>query len=108
MRPDVKLGVATSLVLVLVAGGYYLFRDGQEEPIPVSDGPARSPASIAQRKQQPTKSPAVTGPAQCIEKNPAKNSVIATRGAAPRAGPGEANCSPEGGRQRRRAKAGEA
>lgn len=35
MRPDVKLGVAISTVLVLVAGGYFMYRGGQHEPIPV-------------------------------------------------------------------------
>ncbi len=33
MRPDVKLGMAISLVVVLVAGGYYLYRDTRTEPI---------------------------------------------------------------------------
>ena len=37
MRPDVKLGVVLSVVLVLVAGGYYIYRDGQEQPIALSD-----------------------------------------------------------------------
>ena len=38
MRPDVKLGVSISLVVVLVAGGYYLYRDARERPIPVVEG----------------------------------------------------------------------
>ncbi|MBU0719679.1 MAG: LysM peptidoglycan-binding domain-containing protein [Planctomycetes bacterium] len=38
MRPDVKLGVSISLVVVLVAGGYYLYRDDRERPIPVVEG----------------------------------------------------------------------
>ena len=59
MRPDVKLGVATSLVLVLVAGGYYLFRDGQEESIPVTERPTASPGK-AEKKDQPAKSPAAS------------------------------------------------
>jgi len=37
MRPDVKLGVVTSLVVVLVAGGYYLYRDRGEPAIPVEE-----------------------------------------------------------------------
>lgn len=36
MRPDVKLGVAISFVLVVVAGGYYLYRDSRDVAIPVS------------------------------------------------------------------------
>ncbi len=41
MRPDVKLGVVVSLVVVLVAGGYYLYRDSRESPILLSDGPTQ-------------------------------------------------------------------
>lgn len=41
MRPDVKLGVVLSSVIVLVAGTYYFYRDKQEVPIEVaSDSPA--------------------------------------------------------------------
>ena len=36
MRPDVKLGVAISFVIVVVAGGYYMYRDSHEVPISVS------------------------------------------------------------------------
>ncbi|UCE58342.1 MAG: LysM peptidoglycan-binding domain-containing protein [Phycisphaerales bacterium] len=38
MRPDVKLGMIVSLVVVFVAGGYYIYRDAQEKPIPLSGG----------------------------------------------------------------------
>ena len=38
MRPDVKLGVVSSMVFVLVAGMYFLYRDGQEQPILVAEG----------------------------------------------------------------------
>ncbi len=36
MRPEVRLGIAISMVVVLVAGGYYFFRDPGGAPIPVS------------------------------------------------------------------------
>ncbi|MCH8966474.1 MAG: LysM peptidoglycan-binding domain-containing protein [Planctomycetes bacterium] len=39
MRTDVKLGVVISLAIVLVAGGYYVYRDQQHEPIPMAPGP---------------------------------------------------------------------
>ncbi len=39
MRPDVKLGLAVSMVVVLVAGSYYLYRDKQEGTILVAEGP---------------------------------------------------------------------
>lgn len=38
MRPDVKLGVVVSMILVFVAGTYYLYRDKQEEPIVIAEG----------------------------------------------------------------------
>ncbi len=39
MRPDVKLGVVFSMVIVLVAGSYFLYRDKGDGPIQVADGP---------------------------------------------------------------------
>lgn len=39
MRPDVKLGLAVSMVVVLVAGTYYLYRDKREGTILVAEGP---------------------------------------------------------------------
>ncbi len=38
MRPDVKLGLAVSMVVVLVAGSYYLYRDKRETAILVAEG----------------------------------------------------------------------
>ena len=37
MRTDVKLGIVTSMVVVLVAGGYFLFRGDSQAPIPIAD-----------------------------------------------------------------------
>ncbi len=50
MRPDVKLGVVISMVFVLVAGTYYLYRDRRESPIPLATGPEASsqPAAVDQ------------------------------------------------------------
>jgi len=36
MRPDVKLGIISSMIVILVAGGYYFYRDGGDTAIPVS------------------------------------------------------------------------
>jgi len=65
MRPDVKLGVATSLVVVLVAGGYYLYRDRGEPAIPVRDesvavtdsskDKAKPPAASTESETEPGK-----------------------------------------------------
>ncbi|MGB2987752.1 MAG: LysM peptidoglycan-binding domain-containing protein [Phycisphaerae bacterium] len=38
MRPDIKLGLVISAVFVLVAGGYYLYRDKEETPVTVATG----------------------------------------------------------------------
>lgn len=54
MRPDVKLGVVISLVVVLVAGGYYLYRDSREVPIPVTDD-TMAAAGNADEPRSPTK-----------------------------------------------------
>ena len=50
MRPDVKLGVVISMVFVLVAGTYYLYRDRRESPIPLATGPegTSQPAAVDQ------------------------------------------------------------
>lgn len=37
MRTDVKLGIITSMVVVLAAGGYFLFRGDSQAPIPIAD-----------------------------------------------------------------------
>lgn len=51
MRPDVKLGVVISMVLVLVAGTYFIYSDTKEQPIPVVGGPG-SPAQSLDRKKE--------------------------------------------------------
>lgn len=40
MRPDVKLGIVVSLVVVLGIGGYFLLSGKREAPIPVTSAPA--------------------------------------------------------------------
>jgi len=37
MRTDVKLGVVVAMVVVLVAGGYYMYRDREQRPIEMGD-----------------------------------------------------------------------
>jgi nucleoid-associated protein YgaU len=58
MRTDVKLGVVVSMVVVLVAGGYFLFRGKSEAPIAITDGSSPSAAKVAAKppagKQPPT------------------------------------------------------
>ncbi len=39
MRADVKLGIVISLIMVTVAGGYYLYRDKNDKPIQLVAGP---------------------------------------------------------------------
>ena len=62
MRPDVKLGIVISLVVVFIAGGYYYYRDSRGPAIPVAnespatsrqtDEPAR--VSIADARRKPS------------------------------------------------------
>ena len=59
MRPDVKLGVILSSVLVLVIGSYYVFSDRREAPVPVA---ANAPSAAEASKVSPpanTAKPAV-------------------------------------------------
>ena len=60
MRPDVKLGVVLSMVVVFVAGGYYLYRDANELPVPVEPG-TKALAEASKPKAQTA--PAVRSPA---------------------------------------------
>ena len=55
MRPDVKLGVVISMVIVFVAGGYYLYRDRTETPIPVATGSESEvgPVALSAGSEQP-------------------------------------------------------
>lgn len=58
MRADVKFGIVLSLVVVMVAGGYYLYRDRQESPIPMTQltlkkkNPQATPAKSSSVDQQ--------------------------------------------------------
>ncbi len=62
MRPDVKLGVAISLVVVLVAGGYYLYRDTREEPIPMAGGRFTGHGKQVDDRRARVEQPAPPGP----------------------------------------------
>ena len=68
MRADVKLGVVISLVVVFVAGGYYLYRDRRDTPIPMNGGsissaeptkPVKAPKSVTTTSV--SKRPTATG-----------------------------------------------
>lgn len=37
MRTEVKLGVVVAMVVVFVAGGYYMYRDHEQQPIPMGE-----------------------------------------------------------------------
>ncbi len=52
MRPDVKLGVVISMVFVLVAGGYYLYRGQEQRPIPIASG-QEAPSDPAASGERP-------------------------------------------------------
>ncbi len=47
MRPDVKLGVVISMVVVLVAGSYYFYRGKSERAIPLAEGPEATRERVA-------------------------------------------------------------
>jgi len=54
MRPDVKLGMVISMMVVLVAGGYYMYRDQSESPIPLAGGPESKNSVGAAREKLTT------------------------------------------------------
>lgn len=73
MRADVKFGIVLSMVVVSVAGGYYLYRDQQELPIPltkVSPNQMASPSSSGQANSVVKKNSR-----QATRKTPAKRSL---------------------------------
>ncbi len=51
MRPDVKLGIISSMIVVLVAGGYYFYRDGGDTAIPVSSDTIATGKKVAPNKR---------------------------------------------------------
>lgn len=65
MRTDVKLGVIFALVMVLAAGGYFMFRGEKQTPISLSDK-----AAGPEIKTQPTKPGSAAKPAANQPKPP--------------------------------------
>lgn len=67
MRADIKFGIVLSMVVVMVAGGYYLYRDRQESPIPLSQ--------LTLKNKNPQANPAISKPIdrQTFTKRPRKN-----------------------------------
>lgn len=65
MRPDVKMGVLLAFVMVVVAGGYYMYRDRHENPIPLSGnttdlqvkGEPQSLSPVASNTRKPSANP---------------------------------------------------
>lgn len=48
MRTEVKLGVVVAMVVVFVAGGYYMYRDHEQQPIPLGEKVAANRDSSSQ------------------------------------------------------------
>jgi len=57
MRTDVKLGVVVAMVVVLVSGGYYMYRNKQQQPIPLGN-------EVAAAKPKPAIDKPGSGPRQ--------------------------------------------
>ncbi len=60
MRTDVKLGIVSSMVIVLVVGGYFLFRGDSQAPIPIADKAAPANSKTASKpplSKQPLNNP---------------------------------------------------
>ncbi len=51
MRPDIKLGIVTSMVVVFVAGSYFMYRAKEEKPVSLAS--ATDQASQPAEKSQP-------------------------------------------------------
>lgn len=64
MRTDVKLGIVTSMAVVLVAGGYFLFRGDAQAPISIADNALPTvPKSVA---KPPAGKQPVTNPSRQV------------------------------------------
>ncbi len=55
MRPDVKLGIVSSMMIILVAGGYYFYRDGNDGAIPVSSDAIATGKKVSPGKRASSK-----------------------------------------------------
>jgi nucleoid-associated protein YgaU len=64
MRTDVKLGIVTSMVVVLAAGGYFLFRSDSQAPIPIAD--KASPTAPKSAAKPPAGKLPVTNPSRQV------------------------------------------
>ncbi len=71
MRAEVKLGMVISIIVVLVAGGYYIYRDRKETPIPMSDGSASAvqPADNTKPDASATSRQAARGAQRTADRN---------------------------------------
>lgn len=64
MRTDVKLGIVTSMVVVLAAGGYFLFRSDTQTPIPIAD--KASPSAPKSAAKPPAGRQPATNPSRQV------------------------------------------
>jgi nucleoid-associated protein YgaU len=64
MRTDVKLGIVTSMVVVLAAGGYFLIRSDSQAPIPIAD--KASPTAPKTAAKPPAGKQPVTNPSRQV------------------------------------------
>ncbi len=99
MRPDVKLGIVISMVVVLVAGTYYLYRDKGDAPIGLASGPESLPDPAA--TETPSKPAAAANGARGVRPGPDKAEGSGQRVAEPggaMAGRGSGSPRPRAGR----------
>ena len=64
MRTDVKLGIVTSMVVVLAVGGYFLFHSDSQAPIPIAD--KASPTTPKTAAKPPAGKQPITNPARQV------------------------------------------
>jgi len=80
MRTDVKLGIVTSMAVVLVAGGYFLFRGDSQAPIPIAD--KASPTAPKSAAKPPAGKQPATNPSRQVNASkdaPARTSAPVNR-----------------------------
>lgn len=85
MRTDVKLGVAFALVMVLAAGGYFMFRGDKQKPISLADTTTPDAKTLPSKPATAPPKPATTNPNRPVIKPslPGSNSGTALRPVAP-------------------------
>ncbi len=86
MRTDVKVGIVLSLVVVVIAGWYYLGSAPEDQAVPLADRPAASPAAPAAtpqpqptvvRREEPARSSPRPTPAATVKPEPTPPAMAA-------------------------------